>query len=265
MSRGDMQTTLIVPCYNEARRWNVDYWDELVAQVPARWIFVDDGSSDDTLDLAHRALAGGIGEAFRLPTNSGKAEAVRQGMLRAAKPSPAEGNLIGFIDADGAFAAADVNKIIGIAQAISDSFDAVWAARVALAGRSIQRTARRHYLGRAVATYVSWGAPAIPYDTQAGFKVFAATDDLAQCIQEPFATRWLFELELLNRWNEVVGRYPRIWEEPLDEWTEIPGSSISLREVARISRELIVLKRLQRRQPRNPGAKGSTDPQVQLP
>ena len=43
-----MSVTLVVPCYNEAGRWQADYWRELVRPGDLDVLFVDDGSTDAT-------------------------------------------------------------------------------------------------------------------------------------------------------------------------------------------------------------------------
>ena len=64
-----------------------------------RFVFVDDGSTDETFDVlsrtAHRAPE--QLHALKLDRNVGKAEAVRRGVLAAFESSP---ELIGFWDAD---------------------------------------------------------------------------------------------------------------------------------------------------------------------
>lgn len=237
-----MTTHVVVPCFNEADRWNPGYWQRLISLPQTRWIFVDDGSSDGTLALLESACIGTPGRLLAQPSNSGKAEAVRVGLLAALGEASGD-DTVAFMDADGAFGINDVERLCELITVLDEEFDALWSSRVALAGRSIQRTARRHYLGRIAATVLSWNDHAVPYDTQSGFKLFRPTNTLGQILQTPFETRWLFEVEMLNRFRRYAGRPMAIWEEPLFFWHDVPGSKVSGREVLRIGREILKVKR----------------------
>jgi len=239
---GDL-VTIVVPCFDEAGRWRTSYWEEMLAVPGISWIFVDDGSSDDTV---RRITSTGC-RVLALERNRGKAEAVRRGLLAALEDGP---SAVGFMDADGAFNVQDVVTIVaayGEQTGRADPVDAIWSSRVALAGRSIERHAIRHYIGRAVATVVSVGNGPIPYDTQSGLKLFRPSPTLRACLREPFATRWLFEIEILLRWRALSGTDMRVWEMPLDYWHDVAGSKITRRESVRIVSELAAIKRLQYR------------------
>jgi glycosyltransferase involved in cell wall biosynthesis len=243
-----MKAVIVVPCYNESARWNTGYWTGLLALPDITWLFVDDGSTDDTAALITAAANTDSADVLLVAPNGGKAEAVRRGMLQAMDVATDAG-AVGFMDADGAFNAADVQDLLtAFAQRTSTArpVDAVWSSRVALAGRDIRRSIRRHYIGRIVATFVSIGQDEIPYDTQSGLKLFTPSDPFGACLREPFQTRWLFELELLSRWHRATGTEMRIWEEPLNFWHDVPGSKITMRESVRVLGELILVKRQQR-------------------
>ena len=93
-------TTIVVPCYNEARRLLLEPFVEYAGEHPnTRFLFVDDGSSDDTSDLI---LTSGVArceqiDLLTLPHNMGKAEAVRHGFQEAFTTQP---RYVGFWDAD---------------------------------------------------------------------------------------------------------------------------------------------------------------------
>lgn len=238
---------LVVPCFNEAHRWSHDYWASLTSTAGVHWRFVDDGSTDQTPDIL-RALA-------HLPNvdvvdcgvNVGKGEAVRFGMLTGLTEEERSFQAIGFMDADGAFRRTDVELLVqAFCEFVAErDVDAVWSSRVALAGRDIRRSRARHYLGRAVAMLLSVGSDPLPYDTQSGLKLFRPSSELHACLDQPFSTRWLFEIEMLTRWKHLTGEPMRIREEPLEFWQDVAGSTITRRESARIARELWQVKRLQ--------------------
>lgn len=255
-----MDYAFVVPCYNEAARWDDSYWRPLLELSGIHWIFVDDGSTDGTLELLERTSTFGSAEVVHTSPNRGKAEAVRSGLRRALESSDVARRGVGFMDADGAFEPLEVARLIDVFDrrtAGTEAVDAVWSARVALAGHNIRRSRVRHFIGRAVMTLVAAGGPPIPYDTQSGLKLFVPSETLLGCLEAPFQTRWLFELELLNRWQARALAPMRIWEEPLNSWVDVPGSKIDARESLRISRELYVIKRQRSRLARAGAANGN--------
>jgi len=105
-----MSVALVVPCFNEASRWNSTYWKEMLASVPAQFLFVDDGSRDATRERILDTITGMTGGYLHLPSNRGKAEAVRVGMLELlADHSFAH---VGFLDAAGGYCPNDVNRVM---------------------------------------------------------------------------------------------------------------------------------------------------------
>ena len=237
-----LKTTLVVPCFNEAQRWDPKYWMTLAHSPNLSLLFVDDGSTDQTRELLEDSARETSSGFLLLPTNQGKSEAVRLGMLEILR-SQVDPALIGFLDADGAFPADVVLEFLTTAQQILESgeFDSVWSSRPALAGRKIERSPFRHYVGRGVATALSTRMGRLPYDTQSGLKIFSPSAEVMNALQLPFRTRWLGEVELLRRWNDLYGSAMRIWEEPVTSWREVGSSHITKREVARIARDLIAV------------------------
>ena len=94
------RTAIVVPCYNEAERLDQSaFLAHLDASPTTDFIFVNDGSRDATLDMLaalHDAAPTRI-TVVDLAKNSGKAEAVRQGLLVAAENGAA---FVGCWDAD---------------------------------------------------------------------------------------------------------------------------------------------------------------------
>jgi glycosyltransferase involved in cell wall biosynthesis len=78
------KTAIVVPCYNEAARLNLEQFAAALSTYP--WIylyFVDDGSSDNTFNLLQQFTESNPEriKLLKLAKNSGKAAAVRHGML----------------------------------------------------------------------------------------------------------------------------------------------------------------------------------------
>lgn len=237
---------LVVPCFNEAKRWNHDYWNQMLSIPLVDWVFIDDGSTDNTAKLLADLCLRSNANFFSLAENSGKGEAIRLG-LNSVFEKGKNYLATGFIDADGAFDVSEVADILNKSRLTlsGNEIDSIWTSRVYLAGRNIQRSTLRHYIGRFLATFFSVGVGQIPYDTQCGFKVFKVSTKLEVVLARPFTTRWLFELEMLSRWRKLNNVSLRVWEEPLNAWKEIGDSKITLREIRRIAIEVVQIKVIQ--------------------
>jgi dolichyl-phosphate beta-glucosyltransferase len=208
---------------------------------------VDDGSGDGTWAMLEemRARAPERIITLRLERNRGKAEAVRQGMLKALEdgPSPDEGfHLVGYWDAD-------LSTPLATLPLFMDTFAErpecrlVMGSRVRLLGRRIIRRPLRHYLGRVFSTLASLSLDLPVYDTQCGAKLFRADGDLRDLFSEPFSDPWLFDVEILSRLRALwgVGAENRIVELPLPVWEDVGGSKLRLRDGARAAVSLVLI------------------------
>ena len=253
-----MTVTLVVPLFNESKRFSPEYFQQLRENnLGLEFVFVDDGSTDNTYDL----VLGSIAEAdriVRLPQNRGKAEAVRQGMqfafsqIESVSEVREEQRLIGFVDSDGAFGVNSVTKFLDDARRLVDSPDArspqlFIASRVKLAGWSIQRSSYRHWISRIILSLCSLGRPHYPYDTQSGLKVFSFSTSTVGVWSSPFRLKWLFDVEFLERFFAVAGK-ESVLELPVHEWREIPGGALRLRSAFGVLAEFARLLRLQRQE-----------------
>jgi glycosyltransferase involved in cell wall biosynthesis len=224
----------------------------MVSTPQTSWIFVNDGSTDDTQRVIHEFATQPNAQALELTKNSGKAEAVRQGLLHAlnARTNTDPTNWVGFIDADTSFSPEEIPRFLQLAESLSSNksqIEAIWAARVALLGRDIHRTAFRHYVGRVLATAMNATVSQLPYDSQAGFKLFKNSPILTRSLSKPFKTRWLFDIELLQRWQAITGKPMLIWEEPLNYWHHTEGSHVSAADSIQILKEIAFLYGQRRR------------------
>ena len=231
---------LVVPCFNEAARVQLDPLVELVADERISLVLVDDGSTDATAELLSEAAARSERiSVLTMPRNVGKGEATRLGMLAAAESAPA---WIGYLDADLATPPAELLRLLDIAVA-GDRLDVVIGARVALLGRDIRRSPLRHYTGRVFATLASIVLAKPVYDTQCGAKLFRCGPPLLCALDAPFRSRWAFDVELLGR-LAVAGVEPEaFWEEPLRRWHDIGGSRRSIRSSVRSTLDLAAVRR----------------------
>lgn len=223
-------TTIVVPCYNEATRLPVDAFRAFVAAEPrVRFLFVDDGSTDETPHVLSRLTTT---EPDRVQTivqrvNRGKAEAVRVGMLSAFANG---GRYAGYWDADLATPLSEILRFIDVLEAQPDR-DICFGARVQLLGREIDRTPVRHYVGRLFATAASVALRLPVYDTQCGAKLFRVSPAMRALFVGRFLGRWTFDVEIIARLMQQCARERRpasdiIYELPLEEWRDVDGSKV---------------------------------------
>ena len=232
---------LVVPCHDEAARLRPDAFSAFARASPeTRVLFVDDGSGDDTLTVL-RALRDDHPErvdVLALPTNVGKAEAVRLGMLAGCD---LDARFVAFWDADLATPLDHVAMFCEVF-ASKPEVDMVFGARVGLLGRRIRRSMRRHYMGRVFATLASCALGMAVYDTQCGAKMFRATDELRAVLRRPFETRWVFDCEMIGRYAALRrgrdGQTPvheTIYEFPLMRWEDVAGSKVRATDVVKMA------------------------------
>jgi len=235
----------VVPCYNEAGRLPEGAFLEFARrQSDTAFLFVNDGSTDDTAGMLERLCAAGNGKfaALNLPRNLGKAGAVRCGVLAALQRNP---EFVGYWDADLATPLAAVQDFLDVLDE-NPEIDIVMGARVKLLGRHVERYPFRHYSGRLFATAASLALHLGVYDTQCGAKIFRVTPGTREAFGAPFRSRWVFDVELLARYIAFTGKEAanRIYELPLMSWIDVPGSKVkpwhgvqALWDIARIWRQ----------------------------
>ena len=234
--------TIVVPCYNEASRLDADAFVTFATSNDLDLLFVDDGSTDDTPRLLASVTqtAPARIRSMRLDRNSGKAEAVRQGLIAASRSGT---QYVGFWDADLATPLAEIPAFMAILDTRPE-IDMVFGARVALLGRSIRRNLARHYAGRVFATAASVILRLGIYDTQCGAKIFRVTETFVRTLERPFIGGWIFDVEMIAR--EIGARRARrlppvksaIYEYPLNQWHDIAGSKINAIDWVRVARNL---------------------------
>ena len=213
-----MKIALVIPCFNEAARLNVAVFSDYLAHSDTQIIFVNDGSTDETAVVLEK-LCRAYPERSRAVTldgNSGKAEAVRQGIL-AAVADGAE--LAGYLDADLSVGLQEFDKLC---REIGD-YRMIFGSRIRVLNSHISRNWPRHYLSRVFATMASIALGFQIYDTQCGAKVFER--QLAQeLFAQPFESRWLFDVEIFFRLKALGDPSKLACELPLINWQAKHGS-----------------------------------------
>lgn len=239
---------LVIPCYNEERRLPVDELSAFALPgIRVDLLLVNDGSRDGTLRLL-QSLAAKDPQRFSvldLERNSGKAEAVRRGVVAAMDRNP---DLVGFWDADLATPLSELPGFLDVFAARPE-IEMVFAARVRLLGRSISRNPRRHYVGRVGATLISSSLGLAVYDTQCGAKVFRVNDSLREIFSRPFLSRWIFDVEIIARLVRQRGRDAAaraIYELPIQSWHDVKGSKVRSTDFLRALKDLWKIHRAYR-------------------
>ncbi|HEX9814164.1 MAG TPA: glycosyltransferase [Myxococcota bacterium] len=247
--------TMVIPCFNEAKRLDVAAFERFARDRPeTSFLFVDDGSTDGTRrildELAARMPA--RASVLGLEQNSGKAEAVRRGVNRALEGKP---TYVGFWDAD---LATPLPVICEFSELLDSNprLEMIMGARVQLLGRHIERSALRHYAGRIAATAISTVLGLRVYDTQCGAKLFRA-EVARELFRERFRTRWIFDAEVIARLIARLGADSNpsardvVYEYPLHAWMDVRGSKIGPSDYLRAAVDLLRIYRHYVRPSRN--------------
>lgn len=238
-----MQTlSIIIPCYNEADRLPeaaLSGFLELHEEI--NLVFVNDGSTDQTNTLIDR-LRSAFPDRIRLLQHhkrKGKAEAVRTGILNALDQDK---GVVGFMDADMAVTPDEFYRLSQLFR--QTDFRFYFGSRIKKVGADIKRNEWRHFYSRIIATIVGSMIKLDVYDTQCSAKLF--TSDTAKAVFEnPFRTRWLFDVEIICRLHQLFGPLNQNGkEEPLLQWKEQKGSKIRWHHFFSILREIFILKKL---------------------
>ena len=222
-----MKVVIIIPCYNEADRLDTNnFIDYLSKNTHLHFIFVDDGSTDDTNLIINQIISKFNSQVSLLinETNKGKAESVRLGVIESYKINP---DYIGFLDADLAAPIGEIDNLLKIIKK-DKTKEVVFASRIQLIGSEIKRKFFRHFIGRIFATCVSLLLKIQIYDTQCGAKIFSKKICEAIFV-ERFISPWLFDVELFARLLNVYGMEKTIqmsYEHPVSKWIDIDGSKV---------------------------------------
>jgi len=237
------QICFIVPCYNEEKRLPTEEFENyLQNNTNDFFYFVNDGSQDNTIGVLNQLHSKykSTTKVIDLPENSGKAEAVRQGMIEACKSD--QFKYVGFLDAD---LATPLNEIPSFREHINRSPNKLiyMGSRIKRLGAHIERKILRHYIGRIFATEASFLLGLPVYDTQCGAKLFDA--NLAKEIfGTAFRSKWLFDVELLFRTINILGKkeaLEKIYEIPLNTWYEKTGSKIKIMDMLTVPIDLLAI------------------------
>jgi glycosyltransferase involved in cell wall biosynthesis len=183
--------SIIIPAYNEARRLpeSLRQLRAWLAEQPysAEVIVVDDGSSDDTADVAHAAMTDWPALTLLSAAHAGKGAAVRQGALAA------RGDWVVFADADFSMPVGELERLRMVA---AETGAVAIASREAPGARRYGEPWYRHVMGRVFNRLVQVLLLPGIQDTQCGFKCMLREIAVALCDQQTISG-WGFDVELL--------------------------------------------------------------------
>ena len=216
--------SIVIPAYNEAVRLSktigtvVEYLRQ--NRPDSEFIVVDDGSSDNTAQLARETFAATAKDlrtsVITYRTNLGKGRAVRLGLLAARE------DVALFSDADLSTPITELPKLVD--PILNDEYDVTFGSRALdrqLIG--VHQPWRREQGGRIFNLAVKL-ATGLPFsDTQCGFKAFR----MATCrplIEAATVDRFGFDVELIYLAYKAG---LRLCEVPV-RWDHYEGSKISL-------------------------------------
>lgn len=222
---------VVVPCYNEERRLDVSAFRNFLEHTQeVDFVFVNDGSTDCTAGLL-RELRESVPARVRvvtLPRRRGKAEAVRQGFVRALAEEP---QYVGYWDADLSAPLTSIQAFLRVLQA-EHELEVVLGSRAGLTNASQGRSLGRRFLGF-VFSYATNFVLALPFrDTQCGAKLIRVTSRTSEVFGRRFHTDWVFDVEMLARYRDLMIRdglvvVTAIQERCVQSWTEMPGSKLN--------------------------------------
>ena len=130
---------------------------------------------------------------------------------------------VGFLDADAATSFEDFRVLHGILSSQA-GVHGVIGCRLKCLGKVVERSLKRHIIGRVFTTIISLLFRVPLYDSQCGAKVFRVEvldDDLFELCDD---ARWLFDTQVVIA---LWARGKTLWEWPVS-WKDVPVSRVSL-------------------------------------
>lgn len=234
---------LVIPCYQESKRLPTFLADlcATLHQVSEVTILIVDDDSGEEEEHKMRQLLDTVRGDFSfvcaplfLNENLGKGGAVYAGWKQSESYE-----WVAFVDADGSCSAQEVRRLIELSRTVPSTVGGLFASRVKILGRQVNRLLHRHLIGRVYATLVSEGLNIPVYDSQCGLKLVRRSAFVK--IESVLKLKgFAFDIELLAA---LLDSGVKVEEVPID-WHETPGSKLSLiRDSIRMFLDVLSVRR----------------------
>lgn len=230
---------VVIPCYNEeARLLSKEFIDYIDKNTGYHLCFVNDGSTDKTLEVLKRLQKGkeDFITVYNCKKNGGKAEAVRLGMLHMAKKEDLD--YIGFLDADLSTDLADFDDLVKTIE--TSNFKIVSGSRMARMGANITKDSARKIISMTINLMIRSILKMDFKDTQCGAKIFHK-EVIPVAFNKKFVTQWIFDVEIFKRMSQHFGlkqAKTMLCEQPLKRWIHADGSKLSMKDSIKIIGQL---------------------------
>ncbi len=244
-----MYINICVPCFNESNRLSLflNQIQELsnlntFQDHSIDFTFLNDGSLHDESQKMNSIITTFKSTRFNISminfdSNRGKGAVLRDGFQVAINKNCYD--IIGFMDGDGATGALELQNLILNFEKNKD-LDLVIGSRWKALGYKVERTLKRHLMGRIFATLLSVIFDIPVYDSQCGAKLFKATVLNNKLLTYCYDNKWLFDTQLLIT---LYLSKKKIIEQPVN-WKDQPGSKVHiLRDSWRMFVGLITFKK----------------------
>ena len=231
--------TIIIPCYNEGNRiLSNEFLAFLEINNHFSFVFVDDGSSDNTFSILQKLAQHSKISCLRLDKNKGKAEAVRYGINHTIKKGI--DGYVGFLDADLAIPLEELErlyrKLVG-----SGDVEFVYSSKNTRLNHNLETKFKRVFVGRTLSKMVKWSLKIDVYDTQCGCKIM--TKKVAEIsFKDEFISSWLFDIEIFWRLIKAYGRSyisTHTSEIPLQKLLNRGDSKVKMGDLIRLPMEFL--------------------------
>ena len=230
-------SAIVIPCFNEESRLS---WDQFTRFVESHknfhFLFVNDGSTDNTAGiLASFQKHSPQCSYINLSQNKGKAEAVRQGMLKAYSLGFTH---LGYLDADLTISLETAKQML--LTLAEKNLEFIFASRTQRFDNKQSQNLPRQTIGY-IFSRISTSALKLPdQDTQCAAKFFKASI-VPVLFREQFLSRWIFDVEIFFRFKshfqELVQNH--YFEFPLLHWDDNASSKIKFLDYLKVPFQII--------------------------
>ncbi len=230
---------VVIPCYNEEERLlSKEFIDFIDSNLGYHLCFVNDGSTDKTLDVLNNLKTGRETNisVYNCKKNGGKAEAVRQGVLHLVEDPQLD--YIGYLDADLSTDFRDFDDLVKTIE--TSNFKIVSGSRMTRMGANIAKESARAIISKTINLIIRTILGMSFNDTQCGAKIMDK-DIVKLMFKDKFITRWIFDVEIFMRMRKHYGKEKAIsyiCEQPLKRWVHADGSKLSMRDSVQIVGQL---------------------------